>query len=122
MSLSLNQRGSQTSVKSGLYDPRVWYFLVCWILVCAVAAVDVYWSIRLSNSLREHELNPIGCWLIHIDGGSIALFMSLKFCGTTIALSIMPLLFFLYDFKIGYFVMVGVAAFMAALFCFLTWG
>jgi len=66
--------------------------LILWLFVIVVAAIDVYFAIKLQDSLIEHELNPIGRMLINIDGGSVALFMALKFFGTVVALSAVPII------------------------------
>jgi len=51
-------------------------------IVVLVAAIDMYWSIKVGPALQQTEENPVGRLLIKIDGGSSALFMSVKMVGT----------------------------------------
>lgn len=71
-------------------------FAINWLIIGIISAIDCYWSIRLQECLYEHEKNPLGRWLIELDGGSIALFMMCKIIGTTVALGV---LFFLFLYK-----------------------
>jgi hypothetical protein len=52
----------------------LWGFV--WILL--VSMVDHYLAIKFQNSILEFEWNPLGVLLIHLDEGSVALFMTLK--------------------------------------------
>lgn len=52
----------------------IWGFI--WILL--VSMVDHYLAIKLQDVMLEFEWNPLGILLIHLDGGSVALFMTLK--------------------------------------------
>ena len=110
-----------TSAKNALSDLRIIPFVFFWAIVCYVAAVDVYYSIHTQSTLLQDELNPMGVWLIRLDGGSIGLFMACKLAGTSFVLCIVPLLF-LYRRWLGYFVMLVAASFMGGLYCFLKWG
>lgn len=54
-------------------------FLFCgflWILL--VSMLDHYLAIKLQSTLYRYEKNPIGLWLIKMDNGDVALFMTLK--------------------------------------------
>lgn len=53
-------------------------FLLVWLFVGFVECYDVYWSIKLQETLYGNELNPIGRFLISLDGGDVALFMTMK--------------------------------------------
>ena len=56
--------------------------LGCMMLwVWAVSMVDHYLTIKLQHSIILHEKNPLGLLLIVADGGSVALFMTLKMAG-----------------------------------------
>ena len=56
--------------------------LGCMMLwVWAVSMVDHYLTIKLQHSIILHEKNPLGLLLIVADGGSVALFMTLKMVG-----------------------------------------
>jgi hypothetical protein len=49
-------------------------FLWIWL----VSMVDHYFTIKLAATIETAERNPIGLWLLKIDGGSPALFMTIK--------------------------------------------
>jgi len=76
-----------------------YYYAVMWMAIGIISSVDVYWAIANQDMMMELEENPIGRYLIGLDGGSIALFMSLKVAGTIIALGA---LVFLYHWKQQY--------------------
>ena len=59
-------------------------FLALLVIIVGVSARDMYWSITLQDVLYKSELNPVGRWLIKADNGSVAIFMSLKLCGTVL--------------------------------------
>ena len=48
----------------------------CWVLL--ISMVDHYLTIKFQDTILGDEKNPIGLFLIHLDGGSVALFMTLK--------------------------------------------
>lgn len=43
-----------------------------------MSLVDHYLTIKLQEVIIQMEENPLGLFLIHIDNGSVALFMTLK--------------------------------------------
>jgi len=47
-----------------------------WVLL--VSMLDHYLTIKLQSTILGEEKNPIGLFLIRIDEGSVALFMTLK--------------------------------------------
>jgi hypothetical protein len=49
------------------------------VMICS--AIDIYWSIKIGKALQEVEENPVGKFLISMDDGDPALFMSIKFLG-----------------------------------------
>src|SRR5262245_48032614 len=59
-----------------------------WVFIAAVSAIDVYCSIKYELELGVEELNPVGRWLMAVDGGSVGLFMACKFLGNLVALGI----------------------------------
>ncbi len=52
------------------------YAMFFWIWL--VSMVDHYYTIKLSATIVQEEKNPIGKWLLHLDGGSPAFFMTIK--------------------------------------------
>jgi hypothetical protein len=96
--------------------------LILWLFVIIVAAIDVYFAIKLQDSLIEHELNPIGRMLINIDNGSVALFMALKFFGTVVALSAVPIINNKYGNKWALIYIIIAATIQMCLLYFLIYG
>jgi len=52
------------------------YSLFIWIWL--VSMLDHYFTIKLSATISQEERNPIGKWLLDLDGGNPALFMTVK--------------------------------------------
>tara|TARA_R110000751_G_scaffold188007_2_gene294112 strand:+ start:865 stop:1182 length:318 start_codon:yes stop_codon:yes gene_type:complete len=73
----------------------LWGFI--WIL--AVSMVDHYLAIKLQSVMLDFEWNPLGVLLIEIDGGSVALFMTIKMAFLWV---IAALILKLYDYKKSY--------------------
>ena len=92
---------------------------ILWLVIASVSAYDVYWSIKLSDTLCDNELNPMGVWLIDQDGGSVALFMAMKFLGTSIVLGVIPLAF-LFKRWWGSTILASLAIFQCWVFYMLT--
>ena len=53
-----------------------------------ISAIDLYWIGKTRCVIAEHEQNPVGTYLIGLDGGDVSLFMAAKFAGTMLALYI----------------------------------
>lgn len=53
-------------------------FSVCFWWIFLVSMMDHYLTIKLQEVILDTERNPLGLWLIHLDGGSVALFMTFK--------------------------------------------
>lgn len=49
--------------------------------VWAVSMWDHYLTIKLQHEIMTHEKNPLGLLLLGADGGSVALFMTVKMIG-----------------------------------------
>lgn len=62
-----------------------------WAFIGMVCAYDVYLSVKYPDWLRHLEQNPIGNWLLNLDGGDPALFMSVKFFSSMIVLGVLIL-------------------------------
>lgn len=74
-----------TSINRGI-------FLILWFFVAFVEVCDIYWSIKLQDTLMVNERNPIGRLLLSMDGGDVALFMSLKISAIIIILGTLPVI------------------------------
>jgi len=90
-------------------------------IIGSVSVYDIYWSFRVQEELFQIEKNPIGKWLIEIDNGSIALFMTLKTVGTLVILSAIPLLYFFRKWW-GMFAAIVLAIIQFLVFLYLTYG
>ncbi|MFO1065784.1 MAG: hypothetical protein U0892_18130 [Pirellulales bacterium] len=72
-----------------------WFLAVCKTVIGLVAAIDTYLTIKYAESLDIYEQNPIGRWLMGLDGGpicetqQIAAFITAKFLGTILVLVIL---------------------------------
>ena len=55
---------------------EIMVILFSWIVL--VSMLDHYYTIKLQDAIIQNEKNPIGLFLIKLDGGSVALFMTLK--------------------------------------------
>lgn len=88
-------------------------------VVITVSAIDMYFAIKYRDTMVE--LNPIGVLLMNMDNGGVALFMSLKLIGTTVALWLMGVLYCTKR-KLAVSVTIGVAIFQLGLAAFLYFG
>lgn len=61
------------------------------LLISMISAYDTYMLVRFQETI--HELNPIGCWLMDLDNGSVALFVGCKFIGTIFVLTAIAFLY-----------------------------
>jgi hypothetical protein len=62
-----------------LHYDKILVFGFVWILL--ISLIDHYLTIKFQDNIIATERNPIGAWLIQIDGRSVALFMTLKMGG-----------------------------------------
>lgn len=75
-----------------------WTLLLCKIMIGIVSVYDIYLTIKYVEYLGTYELNPVGRWLMGLDQGpectlkQVAAFVSAKFAGNFIALSVIELL------------------------------
>ena len=100
-------------------------FEACLAVIAFVTAVDIFWSIYLSESLLLHEQNPAARWVIYwgnkLEINGIALLCALKVIGTFIVLSVCRMI---YERKPRWAwpVVGGVTAFQIWLFLYLHFG
>ena len=64
-----------------------------WLFIGFASAIDIYISIKTQEYLWHLEMNPVGRWLIELDGGDVALFMGIKTAGTILALGLLVWLY-----------------------------
>lgn len=90
-----------------------------WLMIAAVSSIDIYWSVRLHESLAESELNPLGQIIMNVDNTNIALFMGLKTFGTFLVLGFLAI-FYKMRRRMAWGVISGVFLFQMWLLFFLT--
>jgi hypothetical protein len=61
--------------------------------------IDHYYTIKLDHYILIEERNPVGLYLINLDGGSVALFMTIKMISLW---GIAGILIYLYKYKTRY--------------------
>ena len=86
-----------------------------------VSMYDLYWSFKTQEVIAETEQNPVGSWLISLDGGDIALFMTAKSIGTMLVIMAIPALY-RYRPKWGLTCGIAVAVFQLLLLIYLNFG
>lgn len=102
-------------------DRQTLLMMSLWLFIGVVAAYDVYLSIKYQEVLQYQELNPLGRWLLKLDGGSVAVFMGCKFLGTLVVLGVIQLLYF-YRRHLGLTVATAMACVQVAVGTFLLFG
>lgn len=101
----------------GASGPRA-LFALLWLFVIFVSVLDGYLAIRFRHELAATELNPVGRWLIHLNGGQVWLLLATKFVGTVAAATAVLLLYGCWP-RLGMTVMTFMAAFQLWLLWFL---
>ena len=87
-----------------------------------VECYDVYWSIKLQETLYQNEINPIGAFLISLDGGDVALFMAMKVMTIVVILGTLPLILWSSRPKMAWFLLGVLFISRLLLFLFLETG
>lgn len=65
------------------------YFYLCWLFIGAVSSLDVYLTIKFSDNLPEHELNPIARLILKMDDWEVSRFVAIKVFLTILVLGIL---------------------------------
>jgi len=94
-------------------------YALLWITIAAVSSIDIYWSVRLHESLSDLELNPLGQLIMEADNENVALFMGLKTFGTFLVLGFL-IIFYRLRRRLAWGVIIGVFLFQVWLLFFLT--
>lgn len=96
-------------------------FFVLWQIIGCVSAYDAFLAMKYRNELVQMEQNLIGRLLLFINDGDPAIFLGVKFMGTTMVLGILANLYHSRP-QWGMVVAKGVATFQMALLAYLTLG
>lgn len=97
-------------------------FLLVWLFVGFVECYDIYWSIKLQDTLYNDELNPVGRFLLSLDGGDVALFMAIKVAVIMLILGILPVILWSYKTKMAWLLLSIIFISRLGLFIFLETG
>ena len=96
-------------------------FNLLWLFIGAVSSYDAYLTMKFDDSIAAMELNPLGVWLIELDGGDPSLFIGVKFLGTIVVLGLLNLIHRCHH-RMGWTLIGMLAAFQGWLLTFLTAG
>ncbi len=69
-------------------------FAVMWCFTFFVELCDVYYLVNLAETIHEFEMNPVGRFLIYLDGGQVGLFAVSKMLFMSSLLMMMPYIFY----------------------------
>ena len=97
----------------------------CLAFIVFVTAVDIFWSVCLTDTLLEHEENPVAAYVIEIGNtlttSGVALLCGMKVISTFLVVSICRMLYRRCS-DIGVAVIVGVAVLQLWVLCYLYSG
>jgi hypothetical protein len=99
---------------------REWTFIGLWLFVLSVSAYDGYLVLANRNVMSITERNPIGQWLVTLNGGDIWLLLTAKALGTVLASTLLLLLYWSVPRR-GWIVCASLAAIQLALLFWLCW-
>lgn len=106
---------------SKLYAILTTAFLTMWFVSFCVELYDIYLLIDLSSTISEFEMNPVGRFLISLDGGKVGLFVVAKIVFVGMLLACLPLLYRKKP-KLALTLMSILCASRIAVFSYLMWG
>jgi hypothetical protein len=72
----------------------IWFYL-CWLFIGFVSSVDIYLTIKYSENLPDHELNPVARYILNIDGWDVSRFVAIKVFMTILVLGIVRWILYL---------------------------
>ena len=68
-------RGYLFRMKNIIYDK---FLVLAFTWIWLISMLDHYMTIKMQETILDYEQNPIGSFLINLDSGSVALFMTAK--------------------------------------------
>jgi hypothetical protein len=96
-------------------------FYALWLFIIVVSVLDGFLALRHQHLLMALELNPIGRWLLAINGGQVWYLLAAKFVGTVLACAAL-LIIRDRSPRISFVITAAVAAAQLCLLLFLTLG
>ena len=118
-SLELAQEGNSLTKIAGLRAQKWPQFFVLWQIIGGVSAYDAFLAMKYRDELFHEERNQLGRLLLSLNDGDPALFLGVKFMGTTMVLGILANLYHTRP-QWGIVIATGVATFQLALLAYLT--
>jgi hypothetical protein len=115
------QQGKAVTGTAGLRIQNWPLFFVLWQIIGCISAYDAFLVMQHREELRDLEQNWLGRLLLFTNAGDPALFVGVKFLGTTMVLGILANLYHSRPQR-GLVIAKGVAAFQIALLAYLTCG
>ena len=76
-------------LQSVLRHRTILTFLLCCIAITAVSVHDAVLVVLHEEVISEFEQNPLGCWLIRLQGGEVWLFVWTKLVGTALVAAVL---------------------------------
>jgi hypothetical protein len=98
---------------------RQGWFSACWSFIGMVSALDTYLINRFGDVLASLEENPVGLFLINLNGGNVSIFIRLKLAGTVLVMSVLAGLY-VYHRRWSIPITASVAAFQFGLLFYLV--
>lgn len=79
------------TINGTISEFRRWqlWFPVFIVIIAAVSLYDTYLIIRFSDMISIMESNPMGRWLLGVEGGQVGVFVRVKLAGTVLVLSVL---------------------------------
>lgn len=107
-----------TKMRTIIYDK---FILISFAWVWLVSMLDHYLTIKLQQTIAQEEHNPIGRFLIELDSGSVALFMTAKMaCLWVIAGIILSI--YKENKKVSYICVIVLSLSQLLLLLYFSWG
>jgi hypothetical protein len=100
-------------------QPKVAIFSLCCLFVAAVSVHDAVLIVVNHEVISEVEQNPVGKWLLDVQGGEVWLFVFLKFAGTALVCAVLVTIFQRSQ-RLGMITVIPLATFQMLLLLYLT--
>ena len=119
MALDADRAGSENFGAFSRRHLGAMIFTACCLIVVAVSVHDAMLVVVNHESIYNAEQNPVGKWLIELQGGEVWLFVFAKLAGTAVVWAILITLY-RHRPPMAFTAAASVATFQMALLCYLT--
>ena len=92
-----------------------------WLFIIFVSVWDSFLTFVFRSDMKTSELNPIGRWLINLNGGDVVLLLVAKLAGTIVVTSLLAV-FYERDPRKAFAITTPISCFQMWLLLFLTFG